>query len=123
VQFLGHVANAKDYVVAADVFVLPSRTEGMSNALVEALSCGTAIVATDIPANAEICTHEVDALLVPVGDGPALASAITKVFGSASLALELGTAARRKAEDALSVDRMVEAYLNAYEDMLGQCPR
>jgi glycosyltransferase involved in cell wall biosynthesis len=122
VQFRGHVANAKDYVVAADVFVLPSRTEGMSNALVEALSCGTAIVATDIPANAEICTHEVDALLVPVGDRPALASAITKLFGSASLALEFGTAARRKAEDALSVDRMVEAYLDAYEDMLGQCP-
>jgi len=121
VHLLGHVANAKDYVIAADLFVLPSRTEGMSNALVEALSCGTAIVATDIPANAEICTHGEDALLVPVGDGRELAAAICELFSSASLATRLGTAARRKAEESLSVERMVGAYLEAYADILGRC--
>lgn len=118
VRFLGHVPNAKDYVLAAGVFALPSRTEGMSNALVEALSCGATIVATEIPGNAEICTDRVNALLVPVGDEAALADAIKELFGSRDLARQLGKAARQKAEQDLSVDRMVSAYVAAYQDML-----
>jgi glycosyltransferase involved in cell wall biosynthesis len=118
VTFRGHVDRAKDYVTAADVFVLPSRTEGMSNALVEAMACGAAIVATDIPGNAEICSDGDNALLVPVGDRAALVEAITRILESPSLAERLGRAARKKAEDDLSVDHMVSSYLDAYEELL-----
>lgn len=118
VRFLGHVERPRDYVMASDVFVLPSRTEGMSNALVEALACGAAIVATDIPGNSELCTDGENALLVPVGDRAATAAAISEIFGSPALARKLGTAARRKAEEALSVDHMVSAYFEAYQEML-----
>jgi glycosyltransferase involved in cell wall biosynthesis len=118
VRFVGHVDRAKDYVMTSDVFVLPSRTEGMSNALVEALACGASIVATDIPGNAEICTDGESALLVPVGDSRAMAHAIGRIFASPDLARQLGSAARRKAEQDLSVDTMVERYLAAYREML-----
>jgi len=118
VRFLGHVDRAKDYVMASDLFVLPSRTEGMSNALVEALACGASIVATDIPGNSELCTDRGNALLVPVGDRAATAAAIKEMFGSPGLAEKLGKAARKKAEDELSVGHMVSAYLEAYEEML-----
>lgn len=118
VHFLGHVDNAKDYILASDAFVLPTRTEGMSNSLVEAFACGGAIVATDIPANREICEHDVNSLLVPVGDTQALASAIIKVFDSLELGKKLGAAARQKAADELSVDRMVSAYLQTYSDAI-----
>lgn len=114
VRFLGHVSRVKHFVFAADVFVLPSRTEGMSNALVEAFSCGAAIVATDIPGNAELCIDRVNSLLVPVGDSTALACAVIKIFGSSELAGVLGAAARNMAEEKLTVDNMVSKYLEAY---------
>ena len=118
VQFLGHVDRAKDYVLASDVFILPSRTEGMSNALVEALACGAAIVATDIPGNTELCLDRENALLVPVGDVVATAAAIEEILTSSKLAEQLGKAARRTAEKRLSVDRMVSAYVATYQAML-----
>lgn len=118
VRFLGHVPNAKEYVLASDVFVLPTRTEGMSNALVEALACGATVVATDIPANREICTHEENALLVPVGDADGLSDAILRVFDSPELSMRLAQAARSNAIADLSVDRMVDKYLSLYQEAL-----
>jgi glycosyltransferase involved in cell wall biosynthesis len=118
VRFLGHVANAKDYVLTSDVFVLPTRTEGMSNALVEALACGATIISTDIPANQEICSHEKNALLVPVGDVDALTDAILRVFGSSELSLRLGQTARSNAVAELSVERMVDRYVDLYSEVL-----
>ena len=118
VQFLGHLDGSQKYILASDVFILPSRTEGMSNALVEAFACGAAIVATDIPGNTEICRDRENALLVPVGDVPALAAAIIEILGSPDLSARLGSSARQKAEADLSVDRMVTRYLDAYSEML-----
>ena len=118
VHFLGHVANAKDYVLASDVFVLPSRSEGMSNALVEALACGAAIVATDIPANSEICEDGINSLLIPVGDSVALSRAIIRLFDTPELARRLAAQARAKAEQELTVDKMVCAYLDVYREAI-----
>ncbi len=114
IHFVGHVSNAKDFILASDVFVLPSRTEGMSNALVEAFACGAAIVATEIPSNREICEDGVNALLVPVADPEALSDAIISVFESPGLGQRLGQEARKKAERELSVDAMVDEYLATY---------
>jgi glycosyltransferase involved in cell wall biosynthesis len=118
IRFLGHVSNANEYVLASDAFILPSRTEGMSNALVEAIAAGASIVATDIPANRELCNDGLDSLLVPVGDADALAEAISKVFSSEETAVAIGKAARRKAEAELSVDRMIDSYMATYEKAL-----
>jgi glycosyltransferase involved in cell wall biosynthesis len=118
IRFLGHVSNANEYVLASDAFILPSRTEGMSNALVEAFAAGASIVATDIPANRELCNDRLDSLLVPVGDADALAEAISKVFSSEETAVAIGKAARRKAEAELSVDRMIDSYMATYEKAL-----
>lgn len=105
-------------MAASDVFVLPTTTEGMSNSLVEAFACGAAIVATDIPANTEICEDGINSLLVPVADVAELAKAIDRVFSSGDLGYKLGRAAREKAENSLSVDNMVESYVEAYKEIL-----
>jgi glycosyltransferase involved in cell wall biosynthesis len=122
IHFLGHVSNPQDYLMAADVFILPSAAEGMSNALVEAFACGAPIVATDIPANAEICVDGKNALLVPVADAAALEAAILKIFHSPELARRLGNAAKRTASTDLSVERMIDAYVAAYERLIGAQP-
>ncbi len=118
IHFVGHVRNAKDFILASEVFVLPSRTEGMSNALVEAFACGAAIVATDIPSNQEICEDGINALLVPVADSKSLSDAIISVLDSAELGQRLGQEARQKAERELSVDAMVDEYLATYRQTL-----
>lgn len=73
----GFVSNPHSYVKHAAVFVLPSIWEGLPNALLEAMACGTKVIATDCPGgNAEILEHGKWGLLVPSNDSNALAEAI-----------------------------------------------
>jgi len=115
VHFLGHVSNITDYLLAADVFVLPTSTEGMSNALLEAMAAGNAIVTTDIEANREVVTDGDTARLVPPRDVEALAAAIRSVFSSPDLACRLGRRAREQAIQRHSVRAMADAYIAVYE--------
>lgn len=114
VVFKGFVPNPKDYLIAADAFILPSRSEGMSNSLVEAFACGSTIIASDIGANREICIHDVNSLLFPVGDSKRLAEHLIRVFSDRETAERLGENARSFAEKELTVDRMTEKYLAEY---------
>ncbi len=118
VVFKGFVPNPKDYLIAADAFILPSRSEGMSNSLVEAFACGSAIIATDIGANREICIHDVNSLLFPVGDSERLAEHLIRVFSEQETAERLGRNARSFAEKELTVQRMADKYMAEYSRML-----
>ena len=81
VHFLGHVSNVNDFLMACDVFVLPTRVEGMSNSLVEAMAAGAVVVTTDIPANRVLIDHGGNGLLVQPDDPAGLASALCEVLG------------------------------------------
>lgn len=118
VHFLGYVANPKEYLLASDVFVLPSRSEGMSNSLVEAMACGTAIVACDIEANKEICEDGANSLLTAVDDENRFAEAVLKILDAPELGEKLGQNARGKAERELSMTVMVAHYIKSYEDII-----
>ncbi len=77
VIFAGHVSNPAPYLQSANLFVLSSDYEGFGNVIVEALSCGVPVVATDCPSGpAEILENGKWGRLVPVGDAKALAHAI-----------------------------------------------
>ncbi len=76
--FHGSVADVPGFLRAVDVAVLPSDSEGMSNALLEYLAAGRAVVATDVGANADL-TGPAGGLIVPPGDPAALAAAITRL--------------------------------------------
>lgn len=120
VRFLGHVSNVTEYLLAADLFVLPTSTEGMSNSLLEAMAAGNAIVTTGIAANREIVTNDLEALLVAPRDAEALAKAIERVFDSSDLSTRLGCAAREKARTRHSVEAMADAYLSVYGRVLSE---
>ena len=78
----------------ADVFVLPSLSEGSPNALLEAMACGLPIVATRVGGVPEIAVDGETALLVPPEDPVALARAIDRLLRDRALAARLGSAAR-----------------------------
>ena len=95
VHLPGNVTPPAPVLARAQVFVLSSRYEGCPNALVEAMSAGCAVVSFDCPSGpAEVITHEVDGLLVPTGDGQALASAIRALVEHPDRRVALGRAAR-----------------------------
>jgi glycosyltransferase involved in cell wall biosynthesis len=94
VRFTGTLADVRPALAAMDVFTLPSREEGMSNALMEAMAAARAIVATDVGGNGEVLDRGRLGLLVPANDALALADAIAALLDDASRAAALGAVAR-----------------------------
>ena len=81
VAFEGFVPNPLPYMRAADAFVLSSRSEGFGNVLVEAMGCGTRVIATDCPHGpADILAHGEFGILVPPRDPEALAPAFNRIL-------------------------------------------
>jgi len=115
VIFTGATHRVQDYLRAADVFVLPSKREGLPVALLEAMACGLPCVASRLPGSTDtIITDEENGLLVPPGDATALAEALTLILRDPSRASALGAAARetiaRRFANADIADQWLEAY-------------
>ena len=98
IRFLGYQPDPAPLYREAGCFVLPSRKEGMSNALLEAQAWGLPCVASDIPANRAVATDGENALFVPAGDSAALAEGIFRLLEDETLCRQLGEAARRNIE-------------------------
>jgi len=108
VSMPGFVENPFAYMRAADLFVLSSASEGLPNALIQAMACGTPVVSTDCPTGPnEILQDGKWGRLVPVGDAEALASAMAAALDDPS-----PPDVRTRAAD-FSVDKAVDAYLDA----------
>jgi glycosyltransferase involved in cell wall biosynthesis len=117
VHLLGFKPNPTDYLLAANLFVLPSRSEAMSVSLIEAMASGTAVIASDIRGNHALCENEVNSLLFPLEDETALAQVIVRVLSNSEVEEKLGRAARKKAESDLTVEVMTDRYLNLYSSL------
>lgn len=98
VLLAGRQTDVCPWIQAADVFVLPSLWEGMSNALLEAMACGTAIVATAVGGNPELIRDGETGVLVPPSDPAALALAIRELLADPRRREKLGRAARAAVE-------------------------
>lgn len=119
VVFLGHVDDLAEIYQSSGVFVLPSRVEGISNALLEAQSYGIPAVVTDIPGNREVVKMRKTGLLVSVDDAERLAEAILELALDADLRQQLGACARQYIQEHFSMERTV-AQLEEYYQCLRQ---
>lgn len=100
VEWHGVVADPYALYHAASIFALPSRVEGTPNALLEAMSCGRAVVVSDgAPGLTELVEDGVTGLVVPVNDAPALAAAIRRLASDEPLRRRLGEAARERVSE------------------------
>lgn len=107
VRMLGDRSDVRDVLAALDVFVLPSRTEGMSNALLEAMAMARPIVATAVGGTPEVLAGETAGVLVPAEDPATMASAIARLLDAPELAARLGDAARRRVGEKYGARAMV----------------
>jgi sugar transferase (PEP-CTERM/EpsH1 system associated) len=106
-----------------DLFVLPSRAEGISNTVLEAMASGLPVVATRVGGNPELVDEGVTGMLVPPGDPRALAQAIALYVRDGAMALRHGAAARQVAEQRFGLPTMVRNYMELYEASLGDVRR
>jgi glycosyltransferase involved in cell wall biosynthesis len=116
----GTLTEVPSFLAGLDVAVLPSRSEGMSNALLEYMAAGKAIVATAVGGNMRLIDDGVQGLLVPPDDPAALAAAISRLLSDADLATRLGRAARRRVEERYSRDVMVQRFEKFYLQLMGR---
>jgi glycosyltransferase involved in cell wall biosynthesis len=112
--FAGRLERPDDCYRRAAIFVLPSRVEGMSNALLEAQSWGLPCVVSNIPGNTSVVSDGVNGLLTPVGDSPSLAAALIRLLNDPALRARLGAAARRRAEEEFSEERVATRLIGIY---------
>lgn len=97
-------ADVDELLSGADVFVLPSRSEGQPMALLEAMAHGLCVVASDVGGIPEMIDDGTSGLLVPAGDNAALTDALRRVLTDADLAARLGAAARKRVLAEFDVD-------------------
>lgn len=114
VLFLGQRSDVADLLPAFDIFALPSRTEGLSIALLEACASGLAIVATAVGGNPEIIKHRETGLLVPVDDAGALHEAMKSLLDSADLRARLGSSASEWVAANASIESLCRTYGRFY---------
>jgi glycosyltransferase involved in cell wall biosynthesis len=101
----------------ASVFVLPSTSEGLPMALLEAMAYGLAIVATDVGGVPDVLSDGGDALVVPAGDPAALAAALSRLVADGELRERLGAAARERAQR-LNAEEVTGRLEEIYRDLL-----
>lgn len=118
VRFLGHVANPFKYLARADLFVHTSLSDGLPTVLIEAMACGTPVIATDCPSGpAEIVTDGVDGCLVsPPGDANVLAQAIMRLLEDRNLAARLAEQGQQRAK-AFHASQIVKKYERVFEEV------
>lgn len=115
VLFLGRRDDVADVLAAMDVFVLPSHEEGFSNALLEAMASGLAIVATDVGGNGEALDRGRLGILVPSRNSDELAVAVINLVTNAAERRRLGQIAKAHVHTNYSVVDMVNAHVKLYE--------
>jgi len=119
-RFLGHRDDVSDILAICDIFVLPSLSEGMPLALLEAMAAGIPIVATKVGGVPEVIKDGETGILVPPGDGHILAMSIVRLLEDRPFAGKMGTTARESVAHRFSLTRMVQTYQQIYAQLISK---
>jgi len=119
VQFAGFVPDVRAVLSGADVFVMPSLSEGLGGAVLEAMAMGKPTVVSEAGGLPESVVHGETGLVVPAGDAEALAAGVTELLKDRERAREMGRAGRERALAMFDRSRVVERVLALYEEILG----
>jgi len=122
VQLVGRLApeQVRVHLQRADVFLLSSLSEGISNAVLEAMACGLPVVTTDCGGMREAVTDGVEGFVVPVRDPDCLAAALFRLAQHPHLRETMGQAARERILKEFTLKQQAEKFLHLYQNLLTQ---
>jgi len=123
ISFLGEWRRMPEFMAAIDVFVLPSRWEGMPNAALEAMAAARPVVATRVGGTPELALDGVTGALVEPEDPKALAEAIAAFLDDPDRAGRMGAAGRERVMDHYTIEGMVDMYAELYESLYSEYVR
>lgn len=118
IDVLGFRKDIAEQYAASNIVCLPSYREGLPKSLVEAAACGRAVVTTDVPGCRDAIIPDVTGILVPVRNSLALADAIKKLIEDSEARKRMGLAGRLLAEQAFSIENIVEQHMAIYKELL-----
>ncbi len=118
VQFLGQVADVPALFSTVQMVIHPSRNEGLSNTILEAMAEGLPVVACPVGDNPEIIEHDITGLLVPVDNVEALAAQIRRLLDDPDLRARLGAAALALVRERFNHDTVARQYEAIYNALL-----
>ena len=117
-HFVGGVADVQKHLSEADIFVLPSRSEGFSNAIVEAMAASLPVIATDVGGNAEAVKDGVTGYIIPPEDPAALSGAIIRLLSEPSQVSAMGVAGKFLVAETFTTEAMMGRIVATYKDLL-----
>ena len=117
-HFLGTISGVAEWLPGLDLFVNLSETEGISNAILEAMAAEVPVVATAVGGTPEVIETGVHGVLLPSRDETAFAETVCRLLGDASLREKLGRNAARRARREFSLEGMVREFEKVYEQLL-----
>jgi glycosyltransferase involved in cell wall biosynthesis len=121
-RFEGGVTDLPRFLEGADIFVLPSRSEGFSNAIVEAMAASLPVVATRVGGNPEAVKDGITGIVVPPEDPTALADAVLELLEDPERSRAMGEAGRHVAMREFSADSVTNRVVDIYRRLLSLPP-
>ena len=122
IHFQNHRQDVGAVLSDADIFVLPSLSEARPRSIIEAMSLGVPVVASDVGGIPSLVAHDETGLLVPPGNAEGLALAIDRLVQSHDLRSRLAAAARAYAERECRADRTASEYVGLYRRLVAERP-
>ncbi len=119
VVMLGERQDVELYLQASDIFVLPSKLEGMPNVLLEAMACGLPCVTTRVSGTQDIIDDGTSGLLVEYGDPEALRTCLVALLRDSERRCRIGVNAKRTIDGRFSLERIADLYAMNYAELLG----
>jgi len=118
VRFYSYIENIHDVYHDAHCLLLPSRAEGLSNVLLEAMSLELPVIATRISGTVDVVEHQKSGILIAPEDPEALAASMEQVMKSQEMAFQYGAKARQRIIDKFSLDEIARNYSRLYQRLM-----
>jgi glycosyltransferase involved in cell wall biosynthesis len=120
VEFTGWVPNIEEYLLQTDAFVLPSLSEGLPTALLEAMAMGLPAIASGVGGVPEVVQDRISGYLVPAGDVQALAQAMLLMEADRAATSRMGQAGRLRVEKLFAIEKSAQEYISFYTSLLAR---